>query len=103
MPCLDCGAPGHRRLCPTCTRGRNRRRGSTTQRGYGSRHQSERAAWQERIDAGEPAVCWRPDCDAGITSGMAWHLGHSDDGAETKGPEGGDCNLHHAGRAAHRQ
>lgn len=102
MPCLDCGAPGHRRLCPVCTRGRDRRRGSTTRRDYGWRHQQERAVWQERIDAGEPVTCWRPDCSNPIT-GRAWHLGHDDEDRRiTRGPECVDCNLHHAGKAAHK-
>lgn len=102
MPCLDCGRPGHSRRCPRCTRSADRRRGSTAARGYGAEHRSLRAEWQQRIDAGELVVCWRPGCGAVIT-GRAWHLGHDDeDRTVTRGPECIRCNLHHAGKAAHK-
>lgn len=102
MPCLDCGRPGHSRRCPNCARAVDRRRGSTAARGYGADHRSLRAEWQAVIDSGEIVVCWRPGCRAVIT-GRAWHLGHDDeDRTITRGPECVACNLHHAGKAAHK-
>jgi hypothetical protein len=73
-------------------------RASTTQRGYGHRHQKLRARWQARIDAGETITCWRPDCSNRIT-GTDWHLGHDDDDrSKYRGPECVQCNLSAAAR-----
>lgn len=100
MPCISCGAPGYRRSCPTCTRGRDRARGTTTERGYGAEHQRLRAAWQERIDDGELVLC--PRCGEPVEPGMEWDLGHSDDRNSYSGPEHSrECNRAAGGRAAH--
>lgn len=41
MPCLDCGRPGSS-ICQGCARHRSKRRGNTTERGYGSNYQKAR-------------------------------------------------------------
>lgn len=64
---------------------------STTERGYGTAHQRERARHQRRIDRGEHVVCWR--CGRAINPGMDWDLGHDDhDRSVTRGPECLPCN-----------
>ena len=55
--------------CPTCSRTRNRARGSREERGYGAAHQATRAAHQARTDAGEVLICWR--CLLPVVG--AWH------------------------------
>lgn len=73
-------------------------RRTTTQRGYGHRHQQLRAGWQRRIDAGEIITCWRPACDNRIT-GTDWDLGHDDDDrTKYHGPECIHCNRSAAGK-----
>jgi len=99
MPCLDCGRPGAR-LCTSCSRTRDRARGTTTQRGYGHEHQVTRADLAPEVDAGA-VRCWR--CGRLIAPGEPWHLGHDDeDRSITRGPEHEECNLSAAGKAAHR-
>lgn len=99
MPCLDCGRPGVRGRCTTCTRRRDRARGSTTARGYGAEHQAERAAWAEHVAAGEVA-CVR--CGELIDPAEPWDLGHDDhDRSVRRGPEHAGCNRAAGGRRAH--
>lgn len=50
--------------------------GSTSARGYGSRHQRERAKWERRQKAGEMLYCRR--CHEPMPPGIAWDLGHDD-------------------------
>ena len=87
--CLEPGCP-EITTTPRCaqhTRAKEQARGSSTARGYGSRHQRIRAEWQRRMDAGETVICWR--CE---TKGQphpidptSWDLGH--EGGEHRGPE----------------
>lgn len=91
------------RYCPTHLAEWEARRGTSTQRGYGGRHQKLRASWQRRINAGEVIVCWRPTCSVRIT-GTAWHLGHDDDDRRIyKGPECIPCNTKAAALKRNRQ
>ncbi len=61
------------------------KRGSTTARGYGGRHQALRKQWAPRVAAGE-VNCWR--CRQPIEPGMEWDLGHHDhDRSKYNGPE----------------
>ena len=102
--CAEAGCPliTDSTRCPDHTRAKDKARGTTTQRGYGSQHQGARAAWQRRIDAGEQVTCWRPNCTERIT-GRTWHLGHDDlDRSITRGPECVRCNLKAAGRISPR-
>jgi hypothetical protein len=63
---------------------------TTTQRGYGAKHQALRAWWTPYVDAGT-VDCWR--CRRLITPGTAWDLGHDDhDRSIYRGPEHQRCN-----------
>ena len=106
--CLDCKAITDRHpsgRCPECRRTRDKARGTTGQRGYGSAHVRLRAQWQRRLDAGEVVYCWR--C---LTRGKHtridpkhWHLGHADeDRSMYRGPECPPCNLGTASRRISR-
>ena len=75
--------------CTTHRRAKNRARGSSTQRGYGTQHQKLRAHWQRRLDNGEPIQCWR--CGQPINPD-AWDLGHTDSRTGYAGPECRPCN-----------
>ena len=66
-------------------------RKTTTERGYGGKHQKLRREWQARIDAGETVTCWRC-AEKGephtIGPGDEWDLGHDDDNRSVyRGPE----------------
>lgn len=66
-------------------------KGTTTQRGYGAKHQGLRRQWQARIDAGELVTCWRCAEEGHphpIIPGDEWDLGHDDtDRSHYRGPE----------------
>ena len=67
---------------------------------YGPKHRARRKVWADRITAGVPVYCWRPDCGALITPDTPWDLGHDDnDPTITRGPECATCNR---GAAAHK-
>ena len=99
-----CPHPG----CPTLTRGGpcpTPARPSPEARGYDAQHRRERAAWKQRIDAGEQINCWR--CGESVEPG-AWDLGHVHDERDTetrradRWPEHDRrCNRAAAGRARH--
>lgn len=91
-------AKAYRGLCPTHRAERDRERGTAAQRGYDANHRRTRAWWQAKIDSGTIVTCWR--CHKRIL-GRRWHLGHSDDRTEYRGPECEPCNLSAAGKAAH--
>ncbi|AVO21702.1 HNH endonuclease [Mycobacterium phage MooMoo] len=66
-------------------------KGTTTQRGYGSKHKRERAKWVPKVKAGI-VNCWR--CGTPIHPNQPWDLGHDDhDRSITIGPEhrGKEC------------
>jgi hypothetical protein len=65
------------------------REGSTSARGYGSRHQAERRRWELLVEAGVVSCvrCGRP-----IAAGARWHLDHEDDGLHYRGPAHAICN-----------
>lgn len=80
---------------------------TTAQRGYDSRHETERARWQRQIDFGIVfrCCCTRPDCTrhdgqcpTTITTGTQWDLGHTDDRTGWTGPECVPCNRSAGGR-----
>jgi hypothetical protein len=81
--------------------------GSTTARGYGSKHQRERAKWVRRQQDGGTLHCRR--CRQPIEPGQPFDMGHDDrDPAAKPMPEhpGRECpaggNRATAGRAARR-
>ena len=84
---------------------------STNDRGYGSRHQRERAGYQQRIDRGatfqcacDRDRCTRHDgrCPTIIASGVAWDLGHNEDRSGYTGPECVACNRSEGGKNGNR-
>ena len=86
---VKAGARGGR--CAEHERARDRARGTTTQRGYGTDHQRLRASYQARMARGERFTCWR--CEGPIDPSN-WHLGHDDrDRSRYRGPECPACNL----------
>lgn len=82
------------RYCPQHLGEYEARRGTSAQRGYGSRHQSLRRSWQARIDRGERIMC--ATCGMPIT-GRDWHLGHTPDRTAYRGPEHVSCNTSDGG------
>lgn len=72
------------------------RRGTTTARGYGTRHRNLRTQWAPRVATGT-VPCWR--CGDLIAPGTAWDLGHTDDRSGYGGPEHARaCNRSAGGR-----
>lgn len=95
-----CAEPGCPELtkatrCPAHTRAKDKARGTSTARGYGSRHRALRAEYQRRMDQGETFTCWR--CGEGIDPAQ-WDLGHRDDRSGYEGPECYRCNRAAASR-----
>lgn len=82
--------PDGDRYCSEHKRARDHERGNSTQRGYGSAHQRERARWSQRMMAGERVVC--PRCGCHILPGQCWDLGHNDSRDAWTGPEHAHCN-----------
>ena len=83
--------PASTRHCPTHARAHEARRGTTTQRGYGTEHQRLRAMWQARLDQGERVAC--PTCGKQVSADpKLWDLGHDDDRSRYLGPQHVACN-----------
>jgi hypothetical protein len=77
-------------------------KGSTTQRGYGARHQAERKRLAPIVARGG-VNCAR--CGDAIVPPEPWDLGHNDERTEWTGPEHRDCNRADGARkrnAGHR-
>jgi hypothetical protein len=72
-----------------------RAQGSTSARGYGSRHQAERKRWEPVVESGY-TVCVR--CGFPIVPGTRWHLDHRDDALGYLGVSHARCNLHAAAK-----
>ncbi|MFV8319925.1 hypothetical protein [Mycobacterium sp. 23] len=63
---------------------------TTTQRGYGWRHQKARQKLKPIVEAGQ-VVCWR--CNEPIQPWEHWDLGHDDEHRDHyRGPEHSECN-----------
>ncbi|UYL87831.1 polynucleotide kinase [Gordonia phage OneDirection] len=72
---------------------------TTTQRGYGSKHQNTRKRHEATVRAGN-ATCWR--CGQPIKTDEPWDLGHDDtDRTKYRGPEHVKCNRGAPRRQAH--
>ncbi len=103
--CAEFGCPRltETNRCPEHTRDRDRARGTRQQRGYDAEHARRRRYWQARLDAGERIRCANPECKTPSipVDPAAWHLGHTPDRRNWRGPEHPGCNLAEAGRAAH--
>ena len=69
---------------------------TTSQRGYDSKHQAERATWAPLVERGlidcrRGSQCLQPNVR--IQPGEPWHLGHPDTACPApKGPEHRRCN-----------
>lgn len=81
-------------------------RGSTTSRGYGTKHQALRRQWKPKVDTGtitcaKAAVGKCLEVHDGrsplIAIGTAWDLGHTDDRTTYTGPEHLRCNRSDGG------
>jgi hypothetical protein len=72
-----------------------RQQRTTTQRGYGSSHQAERARLEPTIQAGQgwcaEVICVMPT--RWIRPGTPWHLAHSQDRSQWLGPSHERCNI----------
>ncbi|QLF83884.1 polynucleotide kinase [Gordonia phage Moosehead] len=72
---------------------------TTTQRGYGARHQNMRKRYEASVRAGN-ATCWR--CGQPIKPDGDWDLGHDDnDRSKYMGPEHVTCNRGAPRRQTH--
>jgi len=73
---------------------------NTTQRGYGSDHQTQRERWRPTVEAGRAdchaVICLAPQ--RRITPGEDWDLGHTPDRTAWTGPEHQRCNRSEGGR-----
>ena len=106
--------PRAKRICPKrgCPRIVNKRyciehereyeadRGSSTQRGYDHRHKALRKQWDVKVQRGG-VLCANEKCGKPIHPGTEWHLGHTDDRTDYKGPEHAHCNTSDGGKRAH--
>lgn len=106
-PCLDCPRIGEwkRGRCDQHERARDKARGTTTERGYGSAtvtsplgtatYDATRRAYARRMAAGRAYDCWR--CSRPLEG--AWTLGHCDiDRSLVHGPECPPCDYATNGR-----
>ena len=84
--CLDCGTRTKGSRCNGCA---DRRRGTTTERGYGWTHQQLRQQWAAVVASGR-GVCSR--CRQPIHRSEPWDLDHDDDRTRYLGPAHVRCN-----------
>lgn len=78
--------------CPNLTKSGpcEKHRQTTSQRGYGTQHQRERARWAPLVESGA-VDCRR--CGTRIGAAEPWDLGHPDAACDApKGPEHRRCN-----------
>ena len=110
--CLDCPAIGNwtRGRCAKHERARDKKRGTTTQRGYDSvvhdtpigrmPYSACRKEYQRRMNQGIGIECWR--CGEEVDP-EHWTLGHHDeDRSRIMGPECPPCNYVAAGKMSAR-
>lgn len=100
--CAEPGCPAVQTetRCPQHRRDAEQRRGTSTQRGYGTEHRNLRETLRPQVEAGT-VRCWR--CGLPISPGQRWDLGHDDiDRSRYRGPEHTACNRATAGRRSTR-
>lgn len=92
--------PDQARYCSTHAREYEARRGTSTRRGYDSRHQQARRVEAQRV-ANLEAIC--PRCGLLILPTEPWDLGHTDDRNGYQGAEHSRCNRSAGGRNGARE
>ena len=85
--CLDCSTLTTSTRCPACTRAKDRKRGTTSARGYGYQHQQRKA--QDEAVTLETDPC--PKCGQPLGP-PPWDQGHTQDRAGWQGPTHIRCN-----------
>jgi hypothetical protein len=91
--CLDCPRLTTGTRCPSCTRAKDRKRGTTSARGYGWDHQQRKAEDEEHTTPADPC----PRC--GLPLGPPpWDQGHTSDRTGYEGPTHIRCNRNTARR-----
>lgn len=92
--CAEPGCPelSDQARCSTHRRARDKARGTRQQRGYGWRHDQQRADIQRRIDNGAAVGC--VTCGVALVD-RAWDLGHNTDRTAYIGPQCVPCNRGH--------
>ncbi|PKY73567.1 hypothetical protein CYJ19_02035 [Winkia neuii] len=92
--------PNTARYCTTHAHQYEARRGTTTDRGYGSKHQRLRNKLKAQVEQGK-AIC--PRCNKPIKASEAFDLGHKDDRRFYNGLEHAHCNRSAGGTNGARQ
>ena len=98
--CLEpcCPTLTDQRRCTQHQRAADKARGTKRERGYDAEFQRIRRSIVKKIKAGEIVRCWR----CGVRLGLSFHLDHNAARDGYRGPACAACNLHLAGKAAHR-
>ena len=100
--CAQRGCPdvSTRTYCPKHARAKDKARGTSSQRGYGSEHRRTRTTLDIRVQAGS-VDCAR--CGQRIKQGEPWALDHDDnDRGRYLGPSHAFCNNSAGGRKSHQ-
>lgn len=99
-PKPGCPQAAVKRYCTEHEREYERARGSSSQRGYDSKHQTLRKHWRELIDRGGVSCA---SCGLPIHPQAPFDLGHTDDRTAYKGAEHVHCNRSDGGRRGRAQ
>lgn len=100
-PKPGCPQAAVKRYCTEHEREYERARGSSSQRGYGSQHQTERQRWVKRIQVLGQIQC--ATCPTIIKPGQPFDLGHNEDRRRYIGPQCIPCNRSDGGRRGRAQ
>ena len=97
-PKPGCPKPASGRYCDKHNREYERARGTREQRGYGVEHKKLRRQLAAKVQAGgiRCGICGKP-----IPPGSVWHLDHTEDRTDYRGPAHASCNTADGGRRAH--
>lgn len=98
-PKPGCPHPSDGRYCTKHNAEYEAERGTSTARGYGSKHQKTRARLNLEVQTGSVNCC---RCGLPIAPNTPWHLDHDDEDRGTyKGAAHGFCNTSAGGQRAH--
>ena len=84
--------------CAPCTKLHEQARGNTTQRGYGTAHQTARRKWATRLAQAGQLPCAR--CGKPIHNGQPFHLDHDNTRNTYLGIAHPRCNITAGGNQA---